>query len=95
MLSCVIIQILIGDFMQKLVLASANQHKIKEFNAIFKGYEIVPMSEYGYTEDIEENGKTFLENAIIKAKAVSKFLKEKNIEKASSPFSKGHRSSML
>jgi|GEM_PF-239248 len=66
--------------MQKLVLASANQHKIKEFTAIFKGYEIVPMSEYGYTEDIEENGKTFLENAIIKAKAVSKFLKDKGIE---------------
>ena len=72
--------ILIGDFMQELVLASANKHKIKEFTAIFKGYKIVPMSEYGYTEDIEENGKTFLENAIIKAKTVSKFLKEKNIE---------------
>ena len=47
-------QLLIGDFMQKLVLASANKHKIKEFTAIFKGYEIVPMSEYGYTEDIEK-----------------------------------------
>ena len=66
--------------MQKLVLASANEHKIKEFNAIFKGYEILPMSEYGFNDDIEETGKTFLENAIIKAKAVSKFLKEKGIE---------------
>ena len=66
--------------MQKLVLASANKHKIAEFKQVFKGYEIVPMSEYGYTEDIEENGKTFLENAIIKAKAVSLFLREKGIE---------------
>jgi XTP/dITP diphosphohydrolase len=66
--------------MQKLVLASANKHKIKEFKAIFKGYEIVPMSEFGFTEDIEENGKNFLENAIIKAKAVNKFLKAKGIE---------------
>ncbi len=66
--------------MQKLVLASANKHKIKEFGEIFKGYEIVPMSEYGFTEDIAEDGKTFFENALIKAKAVSKFLKDKNIE---------------
>lgn len=66
--------------MQKLVLASSNEHKIIEFKQIFKGYEIVPMSDFGFNDDIVEDGKTFFENALIKAKAVSAFLKEKNIE---------------
>ena len=65
--------------MQKIVLASANEHKIKEFKQVFKGFEIVPMSEFGFTQDIVEDGKTFFENALIKAKAVSTFLKEKGL----------------
>lgn len=66
--------------MQKLVLASSNKGKIAEFRQIFKGYEIVPMEELGFDGDIVEDGKTFFENALIKAKTVSKFLKEKNLE---------------
>lgn len=65
--------------MQKLVLASSNKNKILEFNQIFKGYEIVPMSEFGFKEEIVEDGKTFFENALIKAKAVRKFLKDKKL----------------
>lgn len=58
--------------MQKLVVASGNKGKIKEIKEIFgKYYEIYSMGELGFNEDIEETGKTFYENALIKAKAVS------------------------
>ncbi len=60
--------------MKKLVFASNNKSKIKEVASIFEGtFEIVPMSEVGYLEDIEETGSTFFENSLIKAKAVHDF----------------------
>ncbi len=55
---------------ESIVVASGNRHKIEEIKAIFKGVKLVSMSEAGFTDDIEENGKTFKENAYIKAKAV-------------------------
>ena len=66
--------------MRKIVLASNNKHKIKEFKEILNDVEILTLNDIGYLEDIEETGKTSLENAIIKAKTVSEFLKEKNLE---------------
>ena len=66
--------------MKKIVLASNNKHKIEEIKAIFKGYEILSMKDIGYLEDIVEDGNTFEENALIKAKTISKYLKEKNME---------------
>lgn len=65
--------------MKKLVLASNNKHKIKEIKEIFKDIEILTLNDIGFYEEIEENGKTFLENALIKAKVVSEFLKTKNL----------------
>lgn len=55
---------------ESIVVASGNRHKIEEIKAIFKGVKLVSMSEAGFTGEIEENGKTFKENAYIKAKAV-------------------------
>ena len=55
---------------ESIVVASGNRHKIEEIKAIFKGVKFVSMSEAGFTGEIEENGKTFKENAYIKAKAV-------------------------
>ncbi len=55
---------------ESIVVASGNRHKIEEIKAIFKGVKLVSMSEAGFTGDIDENGKTFKENAYIKAKAV-------------------------
>lgn len=55
---------------ESIVVASGNRHKIEEIKAIFKGVKLVSMSEAGFTDEIEENGKTFKENAYIKAKAV-------------------------
>ncbi|MBR3891382.1 MAG: RdgB/HAM1 family non-canonical purine NTP pyrophosphatase [Bacilli bacterium] len=66
--------------MNKIVLASNNKHKIKEFNEIYKDTIILSLEDIGFNEDIEENGTTFLENALIKAKTISSYLKEKGIE---------------
>jgi XTP/dITP diphosphohydrolase len=56
----------------KIVVASGNKGKIKEIKQIFGEYEIVAMSELGFTGEIEETGKTFKENAKIKAETISK-----------------------
>lgn len=61
----------------KLVFATGNKHKIEEFAAILQQYlpniEIVSMKDVGIYDDIVEDGKTFEENAIIKAKAVARY----------------------
>lgn len=61
----------------KIVFASGNKHKIEEFGSILRRYipeiEIVSMKEAGIFDDIVEDGLTFEENAMIKAKAVSKY----------------------
>lgn len=64
--------------MKEIVLASNNKHKIKEVNEILKGYKVLSMEDIGYTDDIIEDGDSFSENAIIKAKTISKYLKSKN-----------------
>lgn len=64
----------------KIVLASNNKHKIKEFGEILSDYQIVPMSEIGFCEEIVEDGATFVENSRIKARAVVKYMKENGIK---------------
>ena len=56
----------------KIVLASKNPHKLVEINEITRkfGFELVLQSELGVDLDVEENGTTFEENSLIKAKAV-------------------------
>lgn len=60
--------------MKKLIFATGNEGKMKEIRMILKdtGYEILSMKEAGIEADIVEDGTTFEENAIIKAKAISK-----------------------
>lgn len=58
----------------KIVAATGNKNKIREFGEILKGYEIVSQKEAGFTGEVEENGTTFLENAVLKASAVAKAL---------------------
>ncbi len=57
----------------RIVFATGNENKLKEIRAIFGdlGYEIVSMKEAGFDQDIEEDGTTFEENALIKAKAIA------------------------
>ena len=52
---------------QKIVLASGNTGKIKEFQAMLADYSIIPQSEFNIKE-VEETGTTFVENAILKAR---------------------------
>ena len=66
--------------MKKVVLASNNKHKIKEFNEILNDVEILTLNDIGYFEEIEETGQTFLENALIKAETISKYLKSKGLD---------------
>ena len=57
---------------QRLIFATGNEHKMKEIREILdeSKYEIVSMKEAGVDIDIVEDGTTFEENALIKAKAV-------------------------
>ncbi|MBR1867197.1 MAG: RdgB/HAM1 family non-canonical purine NTP pyrophosphatase [Clostridia bacterium] len=58
--------------MKKLIVASRNKGKLKEISEILKDfYEVESMDEAGFAVDIEENGKTFYENSLIKARTVS------------------------
>lgn len=56
----------------KFVVATNNAHKLEEFQAIFSrlGLTAISMSQAGVCVDPEENGSTFEQNALIKAKAV-------------------------
>ncbi len=54
----------------KLIMASSNKNKIKEISTMLKGYEILSLFDIGFKDEIEENGKTFKENALIKAKTI-------------------------
>lgn len=57
----------------KLIFATGNENKMREIREILagRGYEILSMKEAGIDIDVEENGKTFSENALIKARAIS------------------------
>ena len=66
--------------MKTIVLASNNKHKVKEFKEILENQEILTLDDIGFGTEIEENGTTFLENALIKARTVSAYLKEKNLD---------------
>ncbi|MDO4896239.1 MAG: RdgB/HAM1 family non-canonical purine NTP pyrophosphatase [Moraxella sp.] len=60
---------------KKIVLASNNQGKLTEFQALFDkanlGMTIIPQGELGIT-DVDETGLSFVENAIIKARHASR-----------------------
>lgn len=62
--------------MKEIVLASSNQGKVREVQMMMKdmGIRVIPLSETSFEGEIEENGATFEENAVIKAKAVAEAL---------------------
>lgn len=61
----------------KVLVASNNKGKLKEFNKILGelGIECISMNDAGIDIDVEETGTTFLENAKIKAEAIYKIAK--------------------
>lgn len=54
---------------KNIVLASNNEGKVREINAMLSGHDlqVIPQSEFSVPE-IEETGLTFLENAVLKAR---------------------------
>lgn len=56
----------------KILAATTNQGKIREIKEILKDYEIISLKDAGIDVDVEENGKTFKENAYIKSFEISK-----------------------
>ncbi len=63
--------------MKKVLIATKNEGKVKEYRELFAPYnvEVVSLNDYDDIPDIEETGETFAENAMIKAKTVSDLLK--------------------
>ena len=59
----------------KLLIASNNKHKIDEIKAVLSGKfdTITTLQEVGIECDPEESGETFLDNALIKARAIARY----------------------
>ena len=60
--------------MKRIIFATGNEGKLREIRMILKDFpvEIVSMKEAGIDVDIDENGTTFEENALIKARTIMK-----------------------
>ena len=59
--------------MEKIIFATGNAHKMIEIRMILEdlGMEILSQKEAGITADVVEDGKTFEENALIKATKIA------------------------
>lgn len=60
--------------MDKIIFATGNEGKMKEIRLLLEdlGLEVLSLKDAGIDMEIQEDGKTFEENAVIKAKAVMK-----------------------
>lgn len=67
--------------MEKIIFATGNQDKMQEIREILSDLkiEILSMKEAGIEVDIVEDGKTFEENALIKASAIAQEIQEENL----------------
>ena len=54
----------------KIIAATKNKNKLREFGEILKGFEIISQEEAGIDIDVEETGTTFEENSLLKAQAI-------------------------
>ena len=63
----------------KLVLATSNKGKVREIQALCQDYEVIPYSQLIKEFEIVEDGDTFKENALIKARAVFNALNDKDV----------------
>lgn len=63
----------------KLVLATSNKGKVKEIKALCEDFEVIPYSELMDEFEIVEDGSSFKENALIKARAVFKALNSDDV----------------
>ena len=65
--------------MKKIILASNNQHKIGEIRSILKDldFDIKSLKDENINIEVEEDGTTFEENSLKKAKEIAAYLKER------------------
>ena len=58
--------------MKKIMIATSNAHKVEEFKSMLEplGYEVSSLLDLDEEIEIIENGTTFQENALIKAKTI-------------------------
>ena len=65
----------------KVIYGTTNKNKIAEMQSYFKDYdmELISLKDIGFDDDIIEDGDTFLENSLIKAKAIKDFCNKNNI----------------
>ena len=59
-----------------MIFATNNKNKLKELREIFNDNKIKSLDEAGINIEVDETGKTFYENALIKAKAIYNIAKE-------------------
>ena len=73
--------------MKKVIFATGNEGKMKEIREILGDLdiELLSLKDAGITADIDENGSTFEENAIIKAKAICQLTGEPAIWEKTPP----------
>ena len=59
----------------KVVYGTTNKNKIMEMQKYFSDYdmELISLKDIGFDEDIVEDGETFLENSLIKARSIKEF----------------------
>lgn len=64
--------------MKRIIFATSNEGKMNEIRDILKGanIELLSLKDAGIDIDIDEDGATFEENAVIKAEAISKMTGE-------------------
>ena len=62
--------------MKKIIIATKNKGKAKDFEALFGplGYEVLTLHDVADDMDVEETGTTFEENALLKATALANHL---------------------
>lgn len=67
----------------KIIYGTGNKGKIEEVNNFFKAnqinVELLSLRDINFNEKIEENGKTFEENSLIKARTIKNFCDENGI----------------
>ena len=69
--------IYIGDKMKKTIwIATSNAHKVEEFQTMLKDCQVKCLKDLGHKIDIVEDGTTFEENALIKARTLFNELHE-------------------
>lgn len=62
----------------KIVFATKNEGKVKEIRKMLEGMniELISLNHYNHPPKIREDGKSFFENAFLKAKIISEFTGE-------------------